>query len=370
MSMLLHVGTDVHKDTNSVCIFDAAANKVISEYTIPAGVDPMVKSLKKVSKNLGDPEIKFVIGYEAGPTGYVLCKDLKARGYECHILAPTTIQKASGERVKTDRKDALKIAKALAYGGAKTVHLLDDEDEAVRDLTRARSAVKKMLKKSKQILLSFLLRYGYTYSGTPWTQKFWRWIAGIKFSDRRLQLAFETYCSEVSHFTEVVANLDAEIEQVALTPRYKENVAKLVCIGGIDTHTALSLLCEIGDFTRFRKPGEFAAYVGIVPGQDSSGQRTRYTGVTKTGNSRVRILLTESVKAIKSVNIINKSKARIERQRGQDPLVIAYADRATKRIKNMMIRLQLRGKDKNVATMAGARELANFIWGMMNDMIV
>ena len=163
--------------------------------------------------------------------------------------------------------------------------------------------------------------------------------------------------------------MDEEIESIADEDRYKDKVDKLVCFSGVDTQTALTLVVEIGDFERFATAEQFASYIGLVPGEDSSGQKKRIGSITKEGNSRVRLVLTEAAKAIKRSNPFNKSKRILERQKGQSPDIIAYADRGSKRIRQKMARMDDHGKNKNVSTTAGARELACFVWGMMTGNI-
>ncbi|MCI7605986.1 MAG: transposase [Spirochaetales bacterium] len=166
-----------------------------------------------------------------------------------------------------------------------------------------------------------------------------------------------------------IENLDATIEKIANEERYKDKVDKLVCFSGIQTHIALSLVCEVGDFDRFATAEQFSSYLGLCPGQDSSGKTTRYGGITKCGNSRLRMLLTEAAKGIKRSNPYTKSKRLLLRQQGQTPSVIAYADKCSKRIKQKIAKLERNGKPANVATTAGARELSCFIWGMMTGNI-
>ncbi len=259
----------------------------------------------------------------------------------------------------------------LATDAYKRVYIPEEEDEATKELTRTRSALKKHLKRAKQNLLSFLLRQNmsYPFPGNYWTQRFNDWLKGLAFTDKWLQLSLETYRQEVRDLENKIEQMDALIEEAADSERYKENVDKLVCFTGIDTQTALSLVCEIGDFKRFPTAEQFSSYLGLVPGQDSSGKTVKYTGITKTGNSRLRLLLVEAVKGIKRSNPYNKSKRIKERQMGQSPEVIAYADKGTKRIKAKMKSMEERGKNANVSTAAGARELACFIWGMMTGNI-
>lgn len=370
MERIAYFGIDVHKDTNTMFMF-AQTDDGIIEYeigTIEAGSEFAIKAIKKTIKAFELQDYEVQAGYEAGPTGYGLCKAIQKAGYKCDVMAPTTIKKAPGERTKTDRRDAKMLAMALATDTYKPVYLLNDEDLATREFTRTRNTRKKELKKAKQFLLSFLLRLGKTYpdSGNYWTQKHWDWLDTLHFDDRFLEYSLRAYIQDIRDIEAKIEMMDKMIEDIAFSERYKEKVSKLMCFTGIETYTALSIVCEIGDFSRFPDAKSFSSYIGLVPGQYSSGQRQRYTTLTKTGNARVRTLLIEATKGIKRSSIYNKSNRLIERQTGQSPEIIAYADKCRKRIKVKMDCLEnRRGKNANVSTAAGARELACFIWGMM-----
>lgn len=369
MSNIVYVGIDVHKDTNNLCMYRATDHTTFAEKKLDAGVEYITRYLEKARKDfqLG-ADCQFVLGYEAGPTGYGLCRSLQAKHFDCVIMAPTTIRKASGQKVKTDRKDSRMLAMTLACDAYKAVYLPDPEDEAVKEYTRARNTLAKHLKKAKRNLLSFLLRIGMPYpdEGSYWTIKFNEWLDALDFKDKKLKFSFQTYKQEARDLEGKMSLMDSEIETIADEPRYQEKVDKLVSFQGIQTHTALSLVCEIGDFSRFPTAGEFSSYLGLVPGQDSSGQRIQYDRITKSGNSRLRLLLVEAAKGIKNSDPYKKSKRILVRQKGQSPEVIAYADKGSKRIKALMRHLEVEGKKNcNVATTAGARELACFVWGMM-----
>ncbi len=375
MERIAYIGIDVHKDTNTAHLFTRTEDSIIDYEmgTIVAGTDSMIKAFKKVLKEFDLTGYQIQAGYEAGPTGYGLCKALQKAGYNCEVMAPTTIKRAPGERTKTDRRDARMLAMALATNSYKPVHILDDRDLSTREFTRTRNTRKNELKKAKQYLLSFLLRIGKSYpdSGSYWTQKHWSWLETLDLQDKYMNYSLKSYMQDIKDLEIKIQMMDKMIEQIAFTDeRYKEKVGKLMSFTGIETYTALSIVCEIGDFNRFPDAKFFSSYIGLVPGQDSSGQRKRYTAITKTGNSRVRKLLIEATKGIKHSSVFNKSRRLIERQTGQNPEIIAYADKCRQRIKHKMTNLEIRnGKNANVATAAGARELACFVWGMMTGNI-
>jgi transposase len=374
MESIIYVGVDVHKATNSVCMFDREHNRYLGEAArMEAGAQFLMKFLRKARRDFAlAPSVRFLVGYEAGPTGFGLCRAMnKEQGCTCVIMAPTTIARASGQKVKTDRRDAMLLAVTLANGTYRKVVLPDGEDEAAKEYTRMRNTLARHLKKAKQNLLSFLLRAGcsYPFPGSYWTGKFRQWLKSIRFGNGLLQLAFEQYLQETEDLRAKLELIDARIEELADSERYREKVGRLVCFTGIQTHLALSFCCEVGDFSRFPDARRFASFLGICPGQESSGQKVRYNTITKCGNTRLRLLLVEAAKGIKRSSPYGKSKRILARQQGQCPSVIAYADRGSRRVRGKIAQLEKKGKNCNVATVAGARELACFIWGMMTDNI-
>ena len=368
----LYVGIDVHKDTYSLCCFDFQRNELSDEITIRATTKGVIKYLEAIRKKHRE-EVLFACGYEAGPTGYGLCRGLQKAGYGCVVMAPTTMSNPDGKRrIKTDRIDARAISRILAYKSYSQVHLPSEELEALKEYTRARYAKKRMLKKAKQELLSFLLRNGKTYpeSGNYWTEKFFNWIKTVQFSKKWMQEAFNEYLAEVYSLKAKIERMDMKIREIAGLEIIKDKVDKLVCFSGIDVSTAVETVVEINDFTRFATAAQFVSYLGLCPGQDSSGKRKTMLPLTKAGNCRVRTLLCESAKAIKRTNPYGQKSGRIlERQKNASPEIVAYADKATKRIRTKMKNLEKCGKNYNVSSAAGARELACFVWGMMNGKI-
>jgi ISCps8, transposase len=368
----LYVGIDVHKDTYSLCCFDFQRNELSDEITIRATTKGVIKYLEAIRKKHRE-EVLFACGYEAGPTGYGLCRGLQKAGYGCVVMAPTTMSNPDGKRrIKTDRIDARAISRILAYKSYSQVHLPSEEIEALKEYTRARYAKKRMLKKAKQELLSFLLRNGKTYpeSGNYWTEKFFNWIKTVQFSKKWMQEAFNEYLAEVYSLKAKIERMDMKIREIAGLEIIKDKVDKLVCFSGIDVSTAVETVVEINDFTRFATAAQFVSYLGLCPGQDSSGKRKTMLPLTKAGNCRVRTLLCESAKAIKRTNPYGQKSGRIlERQKNASPEIVAYADKATKRIRTKMKNLEECGKNYNVSSAAGARELACFVWGMMNGKI-
>ena len=368
---IIYIGIDVHKNSYSYCAYEKEKDSFFAEHKSEAGSKNAINYIKSVIKTTGS-DFPILIGYEAGPTGYKLCRDLQKAGFPCVVIAPSTIYKPNGPRIKTDRRDARLLAQTLAYKTFKQVVIPSEKIEAMKEFTRARCSKKRQLKKAKQELLSFLLRMGMIYpeKGSYWTQSHFEWLRTVQFKDEWLQLAFEEYFSEVNELMAKVARLDTQIKQMAENSEIKNDVEKLICFTGIDYLTAVSIVAEVGDFSRFSNAKAFSNYIGLCPGENSSGLRVRHTAITKAGNSRVRQLLIESAKSIKYGRLCSaKSKRLIQRQEGKSPLVIQYADMAIARIRHKMLSMERKGLHYNVITTAAARELSCFIWGMMTGNI-
>ena len=321
MKSITYIGLDVHTTNYTICAYTIENDKTFAETTINPDIRELDKYLKKIQELQGG--CKLVCGYEAGCLGYSLYQQLTAKGYECIILAPTTMP-ITAKEIKTDKHDARKIAKCLAFGTYSKVFVPDDNDIAVKEYIRMRDDAKIMLKQTKQQIIAFCTRH-----------------------DKRF---------------------GKRIEEIGSQERYAENVRKLQCFKGIKTHTALSFLAEIGDFKRFPKAEQFASFLGLVPGEHSSGEGQHRLGITKAGNTHLRRLLVEAANCYNRVAAGKKSKTIIQRQQGNTPDVIAYADRANDRLRRKYIKLTLK-RNSSIAKIAVAGELACFIWGMMNGRI-
>ena len=315
-------------------------------------------------------DVLFVCGYEAGCLGFTLYHELTAHHVKCVILAPTTMPVAGGKkRIKTDKRDAALIARCLAHHDYSPVHVPTELDEQVKEFLRMRDDHKLALKKAKQQILAFCLRHGYTYDGTKnhWTQAHLNWLRTLKVNGLYREI-LEEYLLTYDYLTGKLEQIDRRIEELASTDEYKENVHKLECFLGIRTQTALSVITETGDFERFPDACHYAAYLGLVPGEDSSGGDQNRLGITKAGNRHLRMLLVEAAQSYTRGQVGYKSKQLAERQTGNTPAVIQYADKANERLRRKYYRLTLKnGKKANVAKTAIARELACFIWGMMTE---
>jgi transposase len=367
MKSILYVGMDVHVTNYTLCCYSIEKDEAFAIVSIEPDYKNIFKYLEQVKKNQGN-DCEFLCGYEAGSLGYTLYHQLTDLGINCVILAPTTIPQPSRREIKTDKRDAQKIAKSLAYRTYSPVYIPTAQDNAVKEYIRMRNAAKDTLKKIKQQTLSFCTRHGkhFTEGRNYWTLKHLAWLKKQTFTDKILQETFEEYLILYFQAVDKVNRFDRRIEELAQQERYEEKVKKLSCFIGIRTHTALATIVETGDFKRFETAQNYASYLGLVPGEDSSGDSRRRTGITKAGNSHVRKLLIEAAQCYSRGTVGAKSKTLLRKQAGCAPKVITYADKANERLKRKYYRIMFRTK-RNIAITAVARELACFIWGMMTD---
>jgi len=274
-----------------------------------------------------------------------------------------------GKRIKTDPRDAENIARCLAFNLYSSVHVPTTEDDAVKEYIRMRNDVRADLKRTKQQIIAFCTRHGFSFDeGSNWTQKHLKWLESLVFENDLYKETLQEYLIIYYTLDEKIAIYDKRIEELSHLERYEENVQKLSCFRGIATHTALSLLVEVGDFQRFRTAKQFAAYLGLVPGESSSGDKQVYTGITKAGNAHLRRLLVEAAQTYNRGAVGKKSTTLKYKQAGNPSEVIAYADRANERLQRKYHRIAFRSKH-NIAKTAIARELACFVWGMMTENI-
>ena len=293
------IGIDVHKDSYSMSTFNPQSGSFVAECTTVAAPKSVVAYVDRLRKEMGVP-VSIEVGYEAGPTGFGLKRSLEKAGIRCHVMAPTSIYKpVAGNRVKTDARDARTLARAVYWGSYSEVVPLSEEDEAYRDYIRMRDDRKDELKRAKQHIQSFLLRRDRKYcEGNTWTQNHMDWLKRQKFDNEVDQITFTEYLNEVTRLMDAIVLLDARIEAFSKEECYEEAVGKLRCFAGIDTHVAMVMVTEVGDFSRFGTADQFASFLGLCPGEHSSGRSIQKTGITKAGNSHCRKVLCESAKEV------------------------------------------------------------------------
>jgi len=370
MSSIVYVGMDVHKENFTVCCYTFDADKIQYQQKLAPDYKLVLKYIEGIRKHFPE-NTEFICGYEAGCLGYALYHQLTDHGTKCIILAPTTMAITNTNKVKTDRKDAGNIARCLAFHTYNEVYVPTDEDNAVKEYIRMRDDQKKMLKATKQQILALVLRLGHRFEGgkSYWTIAHVKWLKSLKLKEI-FQETLDEYLITYTYLTEKIDRLDKRIEELASDESYEEKVKKLSCLIGVKTHTALSAVVEVGDFERFAKAEKFASYLGLVPSEDSSGEKQNRYGITKAGNSHLRRLLVEAAQGYARGAVGHKSEALKRRQQGNAPQVIAYADKANERLRRRFYKMTLsKGINRNVATTAIARELACFMWGMMTNNI-
>ena len=294
--------------------------------------------------------------YEAGPGGFALQRQLEAAGIECQVIAPALIPRRPGDRVKTDRRDARKLAELLRADLLTAVHPPTIDQEAVRDLCRAREDAVTDRTRARHRLAKLLLRRGIAYDGRNWTLRHRRWLLTLRFEHPAAQATFDDYLRALEGVEERLRTLEQELAACAASDDYREAVGLLRCFRGVDTVTALTVLAELGDVTRFGSARQLMSYLGLTPSEYSSGARQRRGPITKTGNSHVRRILVESAWHYRHPPRVGAALRK--RREGQPGWAVVLADRAQTRLHRRHRRLAAHGKPSVVANTAVARELA------------
>lgn len=372
MKSLVYVGMDVHKESYSLCTYLISSGEFIGETKMdakPSLVKQYLEEIKLALKDKGYGEIEFQTCYEAGCLGFSLYKEMVKLGINCKIVAPTTLHKSADSNVKkNDRRDAKMLARNLAYGTCSFVHIPDEIDQETREYIRMRMAHKREIKRIKNMINSFCLRNGHKYEGNYWTDKHISWLKHLELNDFLKSILVE-YVDTYDILMTKLDRIEGKIEEISLSERYKESVDKVSCLKGLNRQGALTIISEIGDFSRFNTTNELCSYLGLVPGEHSSDGKGPSLGITKLGNTVVRNQLVESAKSITLGIKWIKSKRLKQRQKGMPLDIISYADKASKRLFDKYHSLISRGVHCNKAVIAIARELACFVWGMMTNNI-
>ena len=354
-----YVGMDVHKETIAVAVAEAGGGEVryVGEIANrPEAIQRLVKQLRK-----GDAQLLFC--YEAGPCGYGIHRQLTELGWDCQVVAPSLIPRKAGDRVKTDRRDSLSLARLHRAGELTAVWVPDEAQEALRDLTRAREDMKHLQRQAKQRLLAFLLRHGQSYGGKGnWTQAHYRWLEDLKLSQPVQQIVFQEYVDTVRMLSQRVTALDQQMADAAAKSVLWPVIEALMALRGVSLLTATTIVAEIGDLQRFASAPQLMAYLGLVPSEHSSGNSKLRGSITKTGNGHVRRVLVEAAWTYRHPA---RKTACLQRRAERTPEVVQdIAWKAQKRLCARYRRLEGRGKLKVQACTAVARELAGFIWAI------
>lgn len=354
-----YVGLDVHKETIAVSVAEANGG----ELRYVGGVSNTPEAIAKLIRQLRAGGARLSWCYEAGACGYGIHRQLIEAGEHCQVVAPSLIPKKAGERVKTDRRDSLSLARLLRAGELTAAWVPDSAQEALRDLTRAREDMKHLQRQSKQRLLAFLLRHAQRYMGkSNWTQAHHRWLEGVKFAHPTQQIVFEEYVDTVAALTKRVAALDEQIEIAAHESVFWPVIEALMALRGVNLLTATTVLAELGDLRRFAGAPQLMAYLGLVPSGHSSGPHQRRGGITKTGNGHVRRVLVEAAWTYRHAARKTATLQRRAERTSDDVQEIAWA--AQKRLCQRYRLLTGKGKLKVQVCTVVARELAGFMWAI------
>ena len=358
MSKIRNIGLDVHKNSIVMAVADSDGGEPAELGTIPNDHVQLLKRLRKLGR-----ESELRVCYEAGPTGYGLYRELNAAGIKCVVIAPSLVPTQSGNRVKTDRRDAARLARFLRSGDLTYVHVPDETTEGIRDLTRAREDAKALERTVRHQLGKFLLRNGRIYAnGNNWTQKHLAWIRTQKFVHPGQEQVLVDYLKAVEDAKSRVERLTECIREVAKEWKLAPRVTALQALRGVQFITAVTLCAELFDFKRFGKANELMAYLGLTPSEYSSGESRRQGGITKTGNGHVRKLLVESAWSYRYRPAMSDGIRK--RNQGVAENVRKIAWRAQERLHGRYNLMMGKGKSKQKTVVAVARELAGFIWAI------
>jgi transposase len=355
-----YVALDTSKLRNAIAI---AAEGRDGEVRYLGEIDNTPVATGKLVRKLAKRHLAVTFCYEAGPTGYGLYRQITGLGHECIVVAPSLIPQRPGDRVKTNRRDALSLARQLRAGDLTAVWVPDAHHEAVRDLTRARGAAVRDLRTKRQQVSALLLRLGEPYPGkTTWGKTHLAWLAGRKLQYVEQRIALEEMLHAVRQATDRIGRLEQAIRAAMPDWSLAATASALMALRGIDLIAATSLLAEIGDLTRFASPRELMAWLGMVPSENSTGERVRRGAITKAGNRRARSMLVECAWSYRHPPRVGADKlAKVE---AAPPAVRDIAWKAQTRLSARYRALRRAGKLENVAITAVARELAAFIWAV------
>jgi transposase len=354
-----YVGIDAHKKDLFVAML-IGQQKTPVTWQLANEPHAVRRLVRKLEREAPGPVSAF---YEAGPCGYALQRQMTTSRVSCDVIAPALIPRKPGERVKTNRRDARKLAELGRAGLLTVVQAPTPEDEAVRDLARARDDAREDLQRCRHRLGKLLLRRGRHYAGRNWTRAHRQWIATLTWTHAAERAVVDDYVLAIDHTEARLQELDVRLAEIAATEPYREPVGWLRCFRGIDTLTAMLILAELHDVRRFASAPALMAYLGLVPSEDSSGEKHRRGRITRTGNALVRRLLVETAWHYQHRPSVGAVLTR--RRKGQPGRVIAIADKAQQRLCRRFRKLAAEHKPAPKIAVAIARELAGFLWAAL-----
>ncbi len=360
------VGLDAHKDSIEIVTAETTGKQEVRQYgKIGGDMASLDKAIRKLQST--GAELHFV--YEAGPCGYEIYRHLTKKGFQCAVVAPSMVPKRSGNRIKTDRRDAEALARLHRAGELTPIYVPREDDEAMRDLSRAREDASKAQRTARQRLGAMLLRHGYRYPGKKsWTPAHMRWLSDITMPHPAQQIALQEYIHAVIECTTREDRLTEQMLSLLPQWRMAPVVAALQALRGVASIVAITTIAEIGDVRRFENPRQLMAYLGLVPSEYSSGNSISRGGITKTGNGHVRRVLVEAAHTY--CHPARVSRLLLKRQEGLPRHICDIAWKAQVRLCGRYRKLMAKGKLKNKVVTAIARELSGFIWAIAREVQV
>jgi transposase len=365
-SSTLFIGMDVHKDTIAVAYvaqdYGAEVTYLGTIGTRQCDIDQLIRKMQSKAQHL-------IFVYEAGPCGYWLYRYLRKKDYDCWVVAPSLIPQKAGDRVKTDRRDAMQLARLARSGDLTAVYVPKVEDEAMRDLTRVREDTLSDLKAAKFRLKAFLLRHDIRYTGRAnWSPAHLRWLSEVVCPTPAQQIVFQEYVRAVNEHTERLQRLEQELQDHVHAWRLHPVVEALQALRGVQFTVAVTMVAELGDLTRFDSPKELMKFLGLVPSEYSSGERRQQGSITKAGNTHARKALVEGAWAYRyPAKVSRHLQLRLEKQ---PKMIQDISWKAQVRLCKRYRQLVARGKHANIVTVAIARELAGFMWAIAKQVPV
>lgn len=359
----LYVGIDSHKDFNAVAY---APDDRTAEVIFVGRIGTLQRDIDKMVRRMQSKAKQVVFAYEAGPCGYSLYRYLTKKGYECQVVAPSLIPRKAGDRVKTDPRDAIQLARLMRSGDLSPVYVPKLEDEAIRDLSRAREDAMCDRKAARLRLKSFLLRLDIRYTGSAnWSKPHLRWLSTAVCPTPAQQIVFQEYVRAITQHSERLAHIEAELKELATTWQLYPVVEALQALRGVKFIVAMTVVAEVGDLTRFDNPRQLMAYLGLVPSEHSSGNKRHLGAITKAGNTHARRVLVESAWAYRHpAKVSPVIRVRLQNLPSS---IQNIAWKAQLRLCKRFRRLVAKGKHQNLVITAIARELAAFMWAIANE---
>jgi transposase len=348
------VGLDVHAAKTVAAILDAETGEIRFER-----LNGNPEETVGLCSGLATP---VRATYEAGPTGYGLARRLEDAGVDCLVAAPGKIPRGGTDRIKTDRRDAEHLVRLLLAGKLHRVRVPGEDEEALRDLVRAREDLRVDLMRARHRVSKILLRHDVRFEGKAWTERHRGWLAAVELRHEAAQAALTDYRGAVEALVHRRDALEREIARLVPDSPWAETVGRLRCLRGVDTLSAVGLCCEIGDFDRFAKPSRLMSFLGLVPSESSTGNQRRLGAITRSGSRHARRLLVEAAWHYRRQPRVGRELQG--REAGQPPEAVAISWSAQRRLHRFWGRMERRGKRRTLIAVAAARELAGFCWAI------